>query len=88
MTRKMQIVIGGLIAIALVGAWLSRSRTEASDTAGGANPSSEVIAAVVRVQRGTIEKHTHHCRCLQAISGSGRARQGRGIHPEDLCGCR
>jgi RND family efflux transporter MFP subunit len=56
MTRKMQIVIGGLIAIALVGAWwLSRSRTEASDTAGGANPSSEVIAAVVRVQRGTIE---------------------------------
>lgn len=56
MTRKMQIILGIVAVLAIVGGWrwLGRSRTEASDAEPGSGPSGEVIAAVARVQRGTI----------------------------------
>jgi RND family efflux transporter MFP subunit len=57
MTRKMQIILAGvaLFTLLLGWRWLSRSQIQAGDSNSALDTTGEVIAAVARVQRGTIE---------------------------------
>jgi RND family efflux transporter MFP subunit len=57
MSRKIQIIAGILLILALAAGWrwIGHSRTEANDGDAAAGTSGEVIAAVAPVQRSTIE---------------------------------